>query len=280
MFMLTNHPIQWCATQLKLTRSLIGTIDSRFPSVQQPWDDERVAFLSLLTRYATCSTAMTHYIAGEYLSRSRLGDPRAPAPLTPVPRSEEQLAYDMLATYLFSDSAWHFSPGTLNRLVYTEYMPFSNFGYDPTDRHDVPVVELAARLQNGALNYLFSPLVLQRLADLPTKYSAGKTMTLADLFTWTQAAIFADLIDGKPAGTQVHRNLQRRYSRMLARMITTPLPGTPYDAEALAHHELLSLAGELRSNLNRSSLDLQTRAHLEAIQVDVTRALDARQVVE
>jgi hypothetical protein len=63
-------------------------------------------------------------------------------------------------------------------------------------------------------------------------------------------------------------------------MITTPLPGTPYDAEALAHHELLVLSGQLRRNLAKSNLDLQTRANLEAIQVDVTRALDARQVVE
>ena len=186
----------------------------------------------------------------------------------------------MLTTYLFSDSAWHFSPGTLNRLVYTEYMPFSNFGYDPTDRHDVPITQVAARLQNGALNYMFSPLVLQRLADLPTKYPAGKTMSLTDLFVWTQNAIFSDVADGKPGGTQVHRNLQRRYSRTLARMITTPLPGTPYDAEALAHHQLLVLSGQLRRNLANPNLDLQTRAHLEAIQVDVTRALDARQVVE
>ena len=279
-FMLTDRPIQWCATQLKLTRSLFSTIDGRFPSHQQPWDDERVAFMSLLNRYATCATAMTHYIAGEYLSRARVGDPRAPTPLSAVPRNQEQLAYNMLTTYLFSDSAWHFSPGTLNRLVYTEYMPFSNFGYDPSARHDVPVVEVAARLQNGALNYMFSPLVLQRLADLPTKYPAGKTMSLTDLFVWTQNAIFSDVADGKPGGTQVHRNLQRRYSRTLARMITTPLPGTPYDAEALAHHELLVLSGQLRRNLANPKLDLQTRSNLEAIQVDVTRALDARQVVE
>jgi hypothetical protein len=279
-FMLTDRPIQWCATQLKLTKTLVATIDRRFPAQQQPWDDERVAFLGLLNRYSTCATAMTHYIAGEYLSRARVGDPRAPAPLTAVPRSQEQLAYNMLSTYLFSDAAWHFSPGTLNRLVYTEYMPFSNFGYDPTPRHDVPIVQLAARLQNGALNYMFSPLVLQRLDDLPTKYPAGKTMSLGDLFTWTQAAIFSDIADGKPGGTQIHRNLQRRYSRTLARMITTPLPGTPYDAEALAHHELIVLSGELRHTLAQSNLDLQSRAHLEAIQVDVTRALEARQVVE
>ena len=168
---------------------------------------------------------------------------------------------------------------TLHRLVYTEYMPFADFGYDPMPRHDVPVVEMAASIQNGTLNYMFSPLVLQRLADLPTKYPAGSTMSLADLFTWTQDAVFGDLENGKPGGTQVHRNLQRRYSRMLARMITTPLPLTPYDAEALAHHELVALSAAIKRNLANSNLDLQTRAHLEAMQVDITRALEAKQVL-
>jgi hypothetical protein len=130
------------------------------------------------------------------------------------------------------------------------------------------------------LNYMFSPLLLQRIADLPSKNRPGQTMSLADLYTWTQDSIFGDIANGRPGGSQVHRNLQRRYSRMLARMITTPLPGTPYDAEALAHHELVALSGEIRQNLAKPKLDLQTRAHLEAMQVDATRALEARQVVE
>lgn len=280
MFMLTNHPIDWCNTQLNLTQRLIATVDHRFPGTQQPWDDERVAFVSLLNRYTTCATAMTHYVAGEYLSRARIGDPRATAPLAPVPRGEEQRAYGMLAKYLFSEAAWQFSPATLNRLVYTEYMPFSNFGYDPAPRHDIPVSQVAARIQNTALNYIFSPLVLQRLADLPTKARPGQTMTLGDLYTWTQDSIFGDLAAGRAGGGQVHRNLQRRYSRMLARMITTPLPGTPYDAEALAHHELMALSAEIKRNLAKPNLDLLTRAHLEAMQVDATRALEARQVVD
>jgi len=279
MFMLTNRPIDWCGTQLNLAKSLISTVDRRFPATQQNWEEERVAFLSLMSRYTTCATSMTHYVAGEYLSRARIGDPGARSPLSAVSRSDERRAYEMLAKYLYSDTAWRFSPGTLHRLVYTEYMPFADFGYDPMPRHDVPVVEMAASIQNGTLNYMFSPLVLQRLADLPTKYPAGSTMSLADLFTWTQDAVFGDLENGKPGGTQVHRNLQRRYSRMLARMITTPLPLTPYDAEALAHHELVALSAAIKRNLANSNLDLQTRAHLEAMQVDITRALEAKQVL-
>jgi hypothetical protein len=278
-YMLTNHPLSWCSTQLDLTKSLVSRLDAHFPSAQNPWSDERVAFLSLIRRYNICATSLAHYMGGEYLSRARLGDPNAPAPLTAVPRTVERQAYVLLDRYVLSEAAWHFSPATLNRLVYTEYMPISDFGYDPPDRHDVPVAQLAGGVQNAVLAYLFSPLVLQRIADLPTKAKPGQTMTLADLFTWTQQSVFGDLGDPANEPTQVRRNLQRRYARLLGRMTTMPFPGTPYDAQALARHELTALSGSVARGLRGTKLDLQERAHLEAMQVEVTRALEAREVL-
>ena len=275
-FVATNRPVDWCVGQLKYTQGLVRTLDRRFPQPQHPWEDERAAFLSLFQRYATCATTMTHYVGGEYLSRARVGDAGAHAALAPVPRDVEKRAYDILDAYLLSDRAWQFSPATLNRLTYTEYMPFANFGYAPLPRHDVPVVELVARLQNGVLGYMYSPLVLQRLADLPTKARPGATMTLADLFSWTQTAVFHDL---NAPGSQIRRNLQRRYARLLGTLVTAPSAGTPLDAQALARYELVALDGSVTHALAGRSLDLQTRAHLTGIRVDVRRALSAQTVV-
>ena len=275
-FVATNRPVDWCVGQLQYTQGLVRTLDRRFPQPQHPWDDERAAFLSLFQRYATCATTMTHYVGGEYLSRARVGDAGAHAALSPVPRSVEKRAYDILDTYLLSDRAWQFSPATLNRLTYTEFIPFSNFGYAPPPRHDVPVVELVARLQNGVLGYMYSPLVLQRLADLPTKARPGATMTLADLFSWTQTALFNDL---NAPGSQIRRNVQRRYARLLGTLVTAPPAGTPLDAQALARYELVALDGSVTHALAARNLDLQTRAHLTGIRVDVRRALSAQTVV-
>ena len=277
-FLLSNRPIDWCSTQLGMTKGFIATLDHRFPAYQQPWEDERTAFLALLNRYGTCSSSLTHYVAGEYLTRNRIGDPGVHTALSPVPRAEEQRAFSLLDKYLFADSNWHFAPTTLQRLVYTEYMPFADFGYDPQPRHDLPVVELVGALQTRALANMFAPLVLQRLADMPMKAAAGSTMTLADLFTWTQTSVFGDLDAGRPS-TQIRRNLQRAYARMLARMITSPVPGTPLDAQALARVELTSVDGLTKHALAKSGLDLQTRAHLVALQADVERALDAKFVL-
>jgi hypothetical protein len=278
-FVLTDHPIDWCGAQLDFTKTLFASLDSKFPRAQQPWDDERTAFLSLFARYATCANTMTHYIAGEYLSRGRVGDPGVSSALAPVPRSEEVRAYGMLDRYVLSDAAWNVSPRTLNRMTYTEYMPFANFGYEPTPRHDVPIVALIGALQNQALGYMYSPLVLQRLADLPTKAKPGTTMTLADLFTWTQRAVYGDLATSTASTTQVHRNLQRRYARLLGQLATNPTAGTPLDAQALARYELTALADTIGQASARRNLDLQARAHLAALRIDVSRALDARMVL-
>lgn len=104
-------------------------------------------------------------------------------------------------------------------------------------------------------------------------------MSLADLFVWTQSSIFGNLADQRAGGSQIHRNLQRAYARLLTRMITTPEAGTPWDAQALARRELTELDGRVKRALAQRGLGVQTRAHLEALQTDVERALEARTVL-
>jgi len=279
-WMLTGDAIGWCQTQLGIDRNLMKTLDVRYPRPQMPWDQERFAFGLLAGSYQRCALAMTHYIAGEYLSRARRGDPHAPQPLTPVSRDEEYRAFKNLDTYLFSDSAWDVSSTTLRRMVYSEYESFLSFGYDPEPRHDISLTAFVEREQNRALRYMFDPLVLGRLADLPSKAgSSYHPMTLADLFTWTQLSVFGDLQRDRPGATALHHNLQRSYARLLEMLAVSPEPGTPYDAQALARHELVSVAGNVRASLRRSDLDLATRAHLEALQDEIGRALGTRNVI-
>ncbi|MBV8644015.1 MAG: zinc-dependent metalloprotease [Candidatus Eremiobacteraeota bacterium] len=279
-FLLTNDALGWCGTQLGLVENLLPKLDQRFPAVEHPYDEERVAFGALAGQYAKCTTDAAHWIGGEYLSRSRRGDPNAEPPLTPVPRGEEKRAFALIDRYVFSNDAFRFDPRTLRRLVYSEYNTFSNFGYSPAQRHDLSVADMAGRVQLRALSYMYAPTVLARLADLPTKAKPGETMTLADLFAWSQTSIYGDIANGRVAqATQVHRNLQRRYATMLRALALTPPPGTPYDAQALAHYELVTLDRDLTHAESRSGLDLQTRAHLSALHDDVTRTLKAQRVI-
>jgi len=279
-WMLTNDPLTWCGTQLGLIQSLMPKIDQRFPETEHPYDDERVAFAVLNGQYARCADNAAHWIGGEYLSRSRRGDARAETPLVPVPLAENKRAFAIMDKYLFSNDAFRYDPRTLRRLVYAEHGTFSNFGQAFAPRHDLSVADMAGRFQLRALAYMYAPLVLSRLADMPTKAKPGETMTLADLFQWTQKSVYGDLASGKIAqATQVHRNLQRRYATMLRTLALEPPKNTPYDAQALARYELGSLDNDVVVAMSRKGLDVQTRAHLMALHDDVSRALKAQRVI-
>ncbi len=274
-FMLTSDPIAWCGVRMKMFRGMMDSLDRRFPLTEEPYESEREAFGTLIGSYSSCATVMSHYIGGEALSRARRGDHHGPMPLTPLSRKEEQRAYAALDQYLFSDTAWQFSPATLRRLVYAEHSPFTNFGYDPPARHDISVMQQAARFQNRALAYMFAPLTLERIDELPLKAKPAQTMTLTDLFEWTQHSIYGD-IGHESSSSVIHRSLQRRYANLLSTLVLAPAKGTPWDAQAFARYELRDLSNRLGTALKTRNLDLQTRVHYEALHADVTRALDAR----
>ncbi len=279
---LTNDPLAWGGAQLKLTTDVMRGLDSRWPQPGHSYDQERAAFSFVLATWLTAAQQPEHFIGGEYLSRQAAGVAGAGPPLVQVSRADEVRAFSLIDRYILADGAWNFSPATLNRLVYSEWEPFVNaqWAYDPQPRHDIPVAEIVEGFAENQLTIMFQPLMLERLNDLGLKAKPGATMSLADLFDWTQASLYGDLRDQRVRAIgEVHRALQQWYARKLAQIWLAPDPGTPYDAQSLARAKLVSLRGDVKAALGRSTLDELTRAHLESLQDIVSRALDARQVV-
>jgi hypothetical protein len=130
------------------------------------------------------------------------------------------------------------------------------------------------------ISRIFTPITLQRLDDMQYKYGSGKTMDITDLFTWMQSAVFNDVSHPVKGNIPlVRRNLQRNYSSVLSFIASTPAPGTPQDAQALARYELQALHQQIQGSLSANQLDLLTRAHLASLDDDVERALHAQTVV-
>jgi hypothetical protein len=278
-FDLTNDPLRWCEVEMNGEHALMDAVSRRFPSFERPNDDAREAFVVPLRQYGRCASMASHYIGGEYLSRSRAGDPNGASPLAYIPRSQEARAWQQMDHYLFSDAAWRFNPSVLTHLTYTEasLLNGGSWAYNPSDRHDVAVVEIAALAQDNALNEMFAPLTLQRIDDLSVKYGTGRTMNLSDLFDWAQATVFGDIGRGR-AGSDgvVLRNLQSRYARRLAALWVKPKNATPDDARALAHAKLQALQYDARVASARGGLDEMTVAHLEALEAIANQALSAQ----
>lgn len=283
MFDLTNHPLEWCGVQTTMLHGLMNSIDRHFPQPGQPYDEARRAFAIQVRGYITCATMAAHTIGGEYLSRAIGGEAGSGPPLQAVSRSQESRAWHKLSTELFSDQAWHFNPNVLDRLTYSEVSSLSVGGswvYNPSARHDISVSALAAGAQEEALSEIFAPLTLARIDDLSTKYRAGTTMSLTDLFDWSRESIFGGIAAGGARNDGVvRRNLQTRFAQRLAEMWVKPMLGTPTDAQSLARLQLVDLQSAAVSGSNRRGLDEQTRAHLDALAAIAKQALDARAAI-
>jgi hypothetical protein len=269
---LTDDNIAWCGTQLSIAHHLVKTVDRRFPATQSSFNDLRAAFGATIGQYARCTGIVSRYLGGEYVSRSLRGDPHAQLPLTAIPLATQKRAFGVLQNYLFSADAWNFSPTLLRQLV-TQYR-YDDWLSSMPLRHDLVIENYAANAQFAVIARLFAPITLQRLDDMGYKYKSGTTMDLPDLFAWMQTAVYADIRPGASIPL-VRRNLQRNYASMLSRLAAG---SSVADAQALARYELGALNESIKAALPRTT-DVMTRAHLEALQADVERALNTRSVI-
>jgi len=270
--------------QLRLDRALVAHLDARYPKLGDAYQDETDAFRFLFGRYATCATMPAHFIGGQYLSRAHRGDPAAQPPIVPVPRAEQRRAFDVMASHLFAANPLHASAALLQHLGYSEwagygYVGYEGYGnlpqwaYDPPARHDMPLAEEVAALQDGVLKEMFSPPVLSRIAAAAAETTDGHPMRLEDLFTWMHDAAFSELRGRMPATiAPERRTLQQNYTALLATLATAPSAGTPDDARALARSQLAYIEAEALRAQTASGLDRTTRAHLDLLS---TRAYGA-----
>jgi hypothetical protein len=270
--MLTNDPLAWCDVQMQMYRTQIASLNKYWPAPTEAYEQERTIFALMLRRYDSCAEAAAHYLGGQYLSWAHAGDPDAAPPIVPVPLATERRAMDVLDRALFDASALSVPASTLDRLRYSEWAGYSytswegygnlpKWAYNPPARHDYPLVAAVNDAQLDAIDYLFNPIVLQRIDENPLEATIP-TMTMADLFNWLYDAVFKDLrMRSIPI---VSRNLQSAYVGRLAILAKKSPAGTPSDAVALAQAALLRIARDA-SAATAASHDQVSEAHLGAV---------------
>ena len=279
-FDLSSDPLAYCETVFKIDRRLFNSLPYRLPRPGHSYQDNRSAFQILMSSWNRVASIASHYVGGEYFSRNHRGDPRAHLPFAPVPRSQEKRAFDLLAKYVFSDAAFRFSPHLLNSLGSQR---FAHWESDPNalGSLDYPAERFAEAYQMGILYRLWQPTMLARLDTLESRAGHPRdTMSLADLYDWSDAAVWSDLSDASVRSIPpVHRWLQHDYAQLLEHVMLNPDLETPLDAGALARHHLTWLRHQLGQALARGNLDEVTQANLEDIRTSVDRALNANVVV-
>ncbi|GAC1499240.1 MAG: zinc-dependent metalloprotease [Vulcanimicrobiaceae bacterium] len=277
-FHLSSDPLAFDASQFALVDALARNLDRTYPRDDRPYAEERATFATLLRTYERAARLASLYIGGVYTSRDHRGQPGGSSPLRVVPRTESRRAFDLLARHVFSSQALRFSPHLLADLGSNHFL---HRGVDRVDVPDYPVTEAIATLQDDVLYAMFSPDAMTRLTNAAYKARPGeRAMSLDDLFTWTQGAVWDDLQPGIRRIDTVHRGLQRRYTNLLVAYALAPSfvlggIGYPSDTASLASYELRHLAPAIDVALRSPSLDVATRAHLEDVRSRIRHALDA-----
>ncbi len=279
-FDLSSDPLAYTTDVLTINHRLMNTLQLRLPRYGESYDVTRVAFATVLRSWWAASRYATHYIGGQYFTRNHRGDPNATLPFRPVSRAQQQRAFALLDRYVFADDAFSFSPSLINSLGSNR---FSHWQSDPNalDRLDFPLDEFVQAYQLQLLFQMWQPNVLARLAENESREShPGETMSLADLYDWSDASIWGDLSNSRlHTVPRQHRTLQHSYAELLIHIMLTPDPATPTDARTLARHHLRWLDGQLEVALRRGGLDEATQANLEDVKTIVDRALEANAIL-
>lgn len=277
VFVLSSDPIGWHAQRFQIADHLLDTLDKRYPRDDRSYNDERLAFSTILGEYIRSALLTTRWVGGVYTSRSHRGQPDGKPPFAPVPRSDQQRAFELLDRYVFSSHAFAFPGKLLQDLGPDRFHGWGSQGLGT--RPDFPLSAFVGNVQNAVIYSIFTPANLARIND-EALLAPGRTMSLQDLFQWSSASIYDDVASGSPI-PELHRDLQRNYTDLLLQIALLPSFAleqlqVPYETQELARYELQKAQAEVRRGLSSHRLDVATRAHLSELAARIARGLNAQ----
>ncbi len=280
-FDMGSDPVEWAKMRIALADSLLKTASEwgmrkdepnyYFRSVYSTLAFERVRYIPFAAREVT----------GVLESRSRAGDPNAPAPFTLINPATQRDALRFINDTLFSESFFATDPDLLNRLASSRW---SDWASDAASRTDYPVHAAVLSMQAGTLAALTNASALQRVYDSERKSKSEDKFTAAELITTLRDSIWSDLgntggrfTDSKPMIGSFRRNLQQQYLQSVLSLAEIK-PGTPLspDLQNMLRYALRELSAKIGKTLEaKDRLDFASKAHLSEAKVKIDRVLDA-----
>ena len=276
---LSSDPLAYVNAQLRLDDDIAFHLMRRYPGDTRSFQDIRSELATVLNNQLNNADLAARFVGGIYTSRAHRDERGAPLPFRAIPRAQQRRAFDMLDRWVLSSRAFRFSPDLLNAVAPTRYGV--HWGANGVRRTDFPIREVIAELQDDIISELFSPVNLGRIADQELKVrNPAETMTLADLFAWTNGAVYDDV--GRGSIGAAHRELQRRFTDLQMQIVQLPAAfadqlDLPRETQALARANLTRLSTRLDRAVG-AARDEGTRAHLADLRVRVRGVLNAQNI--
>jgi hypothetical protein len=269
---LSSDPLAFAQEQFRIDDDLAAHLTQRYRGDTRTYQDLRQTLVSLLNNDLNNTAVAAKFIGGIYTSRSHRGQPGGTAPFQEVPRVQQRRAFELIDKYILSSHALVYSPQLLNDVAPIRFG--ADWSTGGVRRTDFPIREVIAQIQDGAITALFNPSSISRIANAAVKDPGpGQTMDLADLFEWSNAAIFDDL--GAHTIAPPHRDLQRRFADLelqIALLSSASLAqlNVTTEIQSLARFELRKIDARL-GPAEAAATDVATKAHLD----DLRSRIDA-----
>jgi hypothetical protein len=276
---LSSDPLAFARAQFAVNATIAANLTRTFPGDARSYQDLRQTLVTVLNNDVANIGIAARYIGGMYTSRSHRGQPGGEPPFRVIPRAEQQRAFELIDRNILGANALRFSPELLDDVVPQRFG--TDWSTTNAPRTDFPVREIVALLQDSALSAMFNAPTLSRIANAALKESRpGETMDLADLFTWTNGAIFDDL--GAATIPPTHRDLQRRFTDLelqIALLSSGAMDqlGLPREIQSLARYELRGVRAKL-DHAVAAATDVATRAHLDDLRSRIEGGLSPAEI--
>ena len=278
-FDLSSDPLAYDDQQFRVDEDVAARLTHRYPGDTRSFQDLRSGLITVLRNELGAAVLASKYVGGIYSSRSHRDQPGGTLPFQAVSRAQQRRAFDLVDRWILSSRAFAFSPELLNAAGPNRYG--IHWGASGISRPDFPIREVIAEVQDDVISEMFSPVNLARIADQELKVRRpGDTMTMADLFAWTNAAIYDDV--GRPTIAPAHRELQRRFADLEMEIASlsvlyVELLNLPRETQAVARYNLIKLDARLDRGV-AAARDEGTRAHLVDLRARVRGLLHAQNV--
>ncbi|PIQ27797.1 peptidase M43 [bacterium (Candidatus Blackallbacteria) CG17_big_fil_post_rev_8_21_14_2_50_48_46] len=256
-------PLLFQRQRLELAQELFSKLEKEFEKPGERYPRLRQVFSMALSEYFVSVQGIVKYVGGIYTHRNHIGDPQARVPLEVVPAAKQREALELVATQLFNQEAFQFSPELLSKMGPERQWDFEDSLLDSS--LDLPLHQIVKSLHSRVLGYLLSSPLLNRIQDNELLFKKGEArFTLEQHFSFLRDSIWKELKQGQNI-VSFRRNLQRIHLEQLKQIYLNRNLFLSADARTLARQDLIQLRQGIDQALKVSGvkLDALTRAHLD-----------------
>lgn len=286
---LGSNPLQFARDRAALVAAVTPRLEERLIEDGDRYYRLRNAQVGMLGERVYSLLPVIKMVGAIETSRSHKGDPGAGLPFTPVPAEQQREAVELIVEQIFAPDAFVFDEERLNKLMPNRMVAWY---YDAAVPVDFPAHAYVNAVHEIFVDELMHPARFQRMIDNELRMPGGtEAYRVSEMLTTLSASVWDEVHSGRPANS-FRRNLQRRYTDQLIRLMldmpawsqSTPTGvahvKSPEHVRSLSRLELTELRSAIANRLDDGSIDRDTRAHLMETTARIDKALDVGLTLE